>query len=148
MAQLTAEGGHPGNTLAHACVRRWTAPRDLTVGITGRITHEPEAGDGVRAFIVSSPDGELKKAKVHKTKVEVSLDKVVLKAGDTLDFIVDIGDGLNNDQFLWAPKISAENENWNAASDFAGPITDPPYLKPWEQYAQVLLLSNEFAFVD
>jgi hypothetical protein len=147
-AQLTAEGGHPGNTRAYACVRRWIAPRDVTVKVSGRITHEPEAGDGVRAFIVSNRDGELKSAKVHKNKVEMSVEKVTLKAGDSLDFIVDIGDNLNNDQFLWAPKISSESENWNAASDFGGPVTQPPYLNAWEQYAQVLLLSNEFAFVD
>jgi hypothetical protein len=24
----------------------------------------------------------------------------------------------------------------------------PPRLEPWEQYAQVLLLTNEFAFAD
>src|SRR6185503_1523708 len=47
-AQLTAEGGHPGNTRAHACVRRWIAPRDVTVNIAGTLKHEPEQGDGVR----------------------------------------------------------------------------------------------------
>ena len=26
--QLTATGGHPGNDLAHAAIRRWTAPRE------------------------------------------------------------------------------------------------------------------------
>ncbi len=147
-AQLTADGGHPGNTRASACVRRWIAPRDMTVKIAGRITHEPEAGDGIRAFIISSRDGELKSVKVHKSKADMAVEKVTLKAGDTLDFIVDIGDNLNSDQFLWAPKITSESENWNAASDFSGPVTQPPYLSPWEQYAQVLLLSNEFAFVD
>lgn len=31
---------------------------------------------------------------------------------------------------------------------FIGPPAHPPYLKPWEQYAQVLLLANEFSFLD
>jgi hypothetical protein len=147
-AQLTAEGGHPGNTRAYAVVRRWVAPRDLTVKITGRLTHEPAEGDGVRAFIVWSRDGELKSAKAHKSKVDMTIDKVAVKAGDTIDFVVDIGDVLNHDEFLWAPKISAESEDWNAASEFSGPAAPPAYLTAWEQYAQVLLLSNEFAFVD
>ena len=34
----------------------------------------------------------------------------------------------------------------NASSDIQGP--PPPTLTPWEAYAQVLLLTNEFAFVD
>ena len=35
---------------------------------------------------------------------------------------------------------------WDARSDFQGP--PPTTLTPWEAYAQVLLLANEFAFVD
>jgi len=147
-AQLTAEGGHPGNTRAHACVRRWIAPRAATVQISGTLKHEPEAGDGVRAFIVASAGGELKAVKVHKSKADMSATNVVVKAGDTIDFIVDIGDTLNSDQFLWAPVITAEGTKWDARADFDGPHPAPQYLTPWEQYAQVLLLANEFAFLD
>ena len=35
---------------------------------------------------------------------------------------------------------------WSAAADFRGPAAQP--LTAWEQYAQVLLLTNEFSFVD
>jgi hypothetical protein len=147
-AQLTADGGHPGNTLAHACVRRWIAPRDATVNLTGTLKHEPEQGDGVRGFVLSSRDGVLKAATVHKTKTAMSVTNVVVKAGDTLDFIVDIGSTLNSDQFLWAPVVTAEGTKWDARAEFDGPRPAPDYLTPWEQYAQVLLLANEFAFVD
>ncbi|HWN95050.1 MAG TPA: DUF1549 and DUF1553 domain-containing protein [Methylomirabilota bacterium] len=147
-AQLTAEGGHPGNTRAHACVRRWVAPRDGTVNITGTLKHDPEQGDGVRGFIVSSRDGELKAATVHKSKTSMSATNIVVKAGDTLDFIVDIGGTLNADQFLWAPVIKANETAWDARAEFDGPHPAPVYLTAWEQYAHVLLLANEFAFVD
>jgi hypothetical protein len=147
-AQLTAAGGHPGNTRAFACVRRWVAPRDATVNITGTLKHEPEPGDGVRGFVVSSRHGELKAATVHKSKADLSATNIVVKAGDTLDFVVDIGGTLNNDQFLWAPVISADGTNWDARAEFTGPMPAPHHLSPWEQYAQVLLLANEFAFVD
>ena len=33
-------GGHAGNDLAHAAVRRWVAPRDMTVRIDGTVAHE------------------------------------------------------------------------------------------------------------
>ena len=147
-AQLTAEGGHPGNTRAHACVRRWIAPRAATVQINGTLKHEPEQGDGVRAFIVASAAGELKTVKVHKSKADMSATNIVVKAGDTIDFIVDIGDTLNSDQFLWAPVLTAEETKWDARAEFDGPHPAPQYLTPWEQYAQVLLLANEFAFLD
>jgi hypothetical protein len=35
---------------------------------------------------------------------------------------------------------------WNASADFRGPAARP--LGIWERYAQVLLETNEFAFVD
>lgn len=147
-AQLTAEGGHPGNTPAHACVRRWVVPRDATVNVTGTLKHEPEQGDGVRGFILSSRHGELKSAKVHKSKTDMSVTNIVVKAGDTLDFVVDIGGTLNSDQFLWAPVITADGTKWDARAEFDGPRPAPQHLTAWEQYAQVLLLANEFAFVD
>ena len=147
-AQLTAEGGHPGNTRAHACVRRWVAPRDATVNIAGTLKHEPEQGDGVRAFIVSSRHGELNSATAHKSKADLSATNILVKAGDLLDFIVDIGGTLNSDQFLWVPVIKADETSWDARAEFDGPRPAPEYLTAWEQYAQVLLLANEFAFVD
>jgi len=147
-AQLTATGGHPGNTRAHASVRRWTSPRAATVNIAGLLKHEPEQGDGIRAFVVSSRHGELKAATAHKSQVEMTAENVAVEAGDTIDFIVDIGDNLNSDQFLWEPVISASERRWEAKAEFTGPMPAPDYLEPWEQYAQVLLLANEFAFVD
>ena len=147
-AQLTADGGHPGNDARHACIRRWTAPREATVSISGILKHEPEQGEGVRGFIVSSRHGELKSATVHKSKASMTATNVVLQAGDTIDFVVGIGPALSYNQFLWAPLIAAEDAKWDARAEFTGPASAVRWLDPWEQYAQVLMLSNEFAFVD
>lgn len=147
-AQLTAEGGHPGNTRAQGCVRRWTAPRDLTLSLSGTLIHEPSEGDGVRGFVISSRDGELQSATVHQGKSEFSTVHLRVQAGDTLDFLVDIGGGLGYDQFLWNPVIVAGTERWESRTGFSGPGAGQTALEAWEQYAQVLLLTNEFAFVD
>jgi hypothetical protein len=147
-AQLTADGGHPGNTLQHACVRRWVAPTDCAVDIAGTLKHEPEQGDGVRGFIVHSRLGELKAATVHQSTAAMTATAIDVKAGDTIDFIVDIGGTLSYDQFLWAPTIKTRNTKWDALAEFGGAVSRPPLLTPWEQYAQVLLLANEFAFLD
>lgn len=81
---------------------------------------------------------------------------IALRAGDTLSFVVDLRDGLNNDQFLWAPKIAAvssggagaeaESQTWDAREDFAD--SSEMALTVWEQLAQTLLLTNEFVFLD
>lgn len=148
--QLTAEGGHAGNDLQHAAIRRWIAPRDAVIWVTATLRHEHKKGDGIRGRIVSSRGGSLGEWTVHNNKAETNLEKIDLKKGDTLDFIVDYREGLNSDMFKWAPIIKgAELEPSEAKKDFAGPPPPPPRpLDAWEQYAQVLLLSNEFLFVD
>ena len=43
-----------------------------------------------------------------------------------------------------------DTQEWNSVTDFAGPQTAPATtpLTPWEKYAQILLETNEFVFVD
>lgn len=156
-AQLTAEGGHPGNDRRHAVVRRWVAPADGIYELQSTLVHEPQAGDGIRAFVGHSRLGKLLSAEPHASKVVLNLPEVVMRSGETLDFVVDIGGGLNSDQFLWAPQIrsaglsagSGGDESavlWDARRDFAAqPKTS---LDSWEQFVQVLMLSNELMFVD
>ena len=147
-AMLTAAGGHPGNDRAHACIRRWVAPRDLTVTLEGVLLHEPTEGDGIRGFVTASRRGLLKSAQVHHDRADMGGVAVEVRAGDTIDFVVDIGGGLGFDQFLWAPAVVSGTERWDVRSGFAGPRVADETLSPWAQYAQVLLLTNEFAFVD
>ena len=154
-AQLTAAGGHPGNDRKHAVVRRWVAPQDGSYAITSTLVHEPAAGDGIRAFISHSTRGLLRSTALHHSTASLNLDAMPMSAGDTLDFIVDIRDGLNSDQFLWSPKITLVGNSgagvdaappWDAQKDFAGPPVS--LLSQWQQLAQVLMLANEFVFLD
>jgi hypothetical protein len=145
--QLTAEGGHAGNDHQHAAVRRWVAPANMTIRIDSRLRHETKQGDGVRAFLVHSREGLLESADVHNAQARLYVPMLQVSAGDALDFAVDIGGGLNNDQFLWQVEITAgPAKNWISQRDFAGPPMTR--LGPWEQLAQVLLSSNEFVFID
>lgn len=150
-AQLTADGGHPGNDLSHAVVRRWTAPESGSVDIRGHLLHTPAEGDGIRARLVSSRLGSLGMWQVHATASDTNFYGIALEAGDTLDFVVDIGKGLNNDQHTWTVAIAraGESSHWESQAGFAGPQPDWAVpLTAWEKFAQVLLSSNEFLFVD
>ncbi len=151
--QLTATGGHPGNDRAHAAVRRWTAPRAMTLTIRSKLAHEPKAGDGIRAFMVSSRVGLLSSVSIHAKTSELNAEGIKVEPGETIDFLVDIGDGLNSDQFLWDIRLTntlTDRENpspvWNSNSDFSANRVTP--LTAWEQLAQTILCSNEFLFVD
>jgi hypothetical protein len=149
--QLSAGGGHPGNDRDHAVIRRWTAPAAMTVRIASELIHQHEPGDGVRGFIVSSRVGLLKSEKAHNRTAPMKLETLNVEAGDTVDFVVDIGDVLNTDQFLWPCTLTAIGRSaspslWNSETDF--PQNTLQELTPLEQLAQVLLCSNEFMFVD
>jgi hypothetical protein len=146
-ARLRANGGDPGTT---SVVRRWTSPIDGRIAIEGTIRHNqrtPRIGDGVRARIVTSSDGELASWTVDGRTAETRITNIEVKKGDTIDFIVDGREDPESDDFSWAPKITSEDKkSWSATADFRGP--QPERLNAWEQYAQVLLQTNEFAFVD
>jgi hypothetical protein len=166
--RITADGGHTGSTVQQSVIRRWIAPVAGAVRITGRLQHGEKQGDGVRAQLNHSRRAVQAEWKAHGTEVETSADRIEVQAGDTLDFVVDCVGNNSFDSFHWSPSIelievhAAEGTQdrwkpgvtWNAASDFAASSRelasrDPAQaLDPWVQLAQVLLLCNEFAFVD
>ncbi len=155
-AQLTATGGHPGNDRKHAVIRRWTTPRDGSFALVSTLIHEPAAGDGIRAFVSHCTRGLLRSSALHHATEQIDIDAIAMSKGETLDFIVDLRDGLNSDQFLWAPRLTLAGtagsggdiaeQSWSAEKDFAGDALT--LLGPWQQLAQVLMLANEFMFVD
>ncbi len=112
--------------------------------------HEVDQGDGIRGFLCGSRQGAIRSAEVHHSDARFDVDALEVKAGDTIDFVVDIRDNLNSDQFLWAPVLIESgpegSTTWNAQADFGG--KPAPKLDPWEQLAQVLLMANEFSFVE
>jgi hypothetical protein len=145
--QLTAKGGHTGNDFQHDAIRRWTAPEDLTVSISGLLAHRPAAGNGVRARILHSGRGELASWTLKTLEAESRLQGLPVKKGETIDFVVDFNGMLDSNEFLWAPVIKAgKDKEWNAEKDFGGP--PPAALTSLERYAQTLLVSNEFFFLD
>ena len=97
---------------------------------------------------------------MHNQSAEAKAENLAVEPGDTIDFIVSIHESLNNNDFIWSPVIRLTGPNairdangyakeWKAEKDFSGPPaqSEPP-LNAWEQFAQALLSSNEFLFVD
>ena len=150
--QLTATGGHPGNDRKHASIRRWVAPRDMTIRITSRLVHEPTQGDGMHGLIVSSTKGRLASVRVHNNAAPLNVERLAVKARTTVDFVGEISGTINYDQYLWSIAIEdagttateTKPAHWNSVADFA----TSDRLTGWEQLAQLLLCTNEFFFVD
>ena len=148
--RLTADGGHPGNDLQHVAVRRWTSPIQGVVHLRSMMEHQEAVGDGVRCTIISNRHGVLATELVHNKKWDFERDSITVEVGDTLDFVTDIYQVLNTDQYLWQLELSANNDtnftNWNSLQDFHGPPSSR--LNRWEEAAQILLISNELLFVE
>jgi mono/diheme cytochrome c family protein len=153
-ANVRATGGHPGPDPTHGVIVRWTAPTDLVVTIGGRLAHDEKQGDGVRARVVSSRDGIIGTWTAKGSRVRTVVDRVELRRGDVLDFVVDCVTEHSFDSYSWAPTIrvvgsapaARERTAWDAKAEFQGPAPKP--LKPAEAYAQALLLTNEFLYID
>jgi hypothetical protein len=150
-ARLRANGGAPGDGPEHAAVRRWISPVSGKISIEGSLRHAQgaiPAGDGVHARIVSTRHGEIASWVVNGNSAETILAGVSVEKGDGIDFIVDGRADIENDAFTWAPriKLAGSTQIWDSATDFEGPRAR--VMTAWDPYAQVLLQTNEFAFVD
>jgi hypothetical protein len=153
---VTATGGHPGRTVGLASIRRWTAPALGEVKIEGTLGHANANGDGVRGRIVSSARGKVGEWTVHNAKAETKVELDV-QGGETIDFVVDGLTNGNSDTYTWVPNVAfmpdpeavdTTARTWNAKKDFEIATKPAVPLTRWEEFAQVLLLSNELAFVD
>jgi cytochrome c553 len=144
---LTAQGGHPGSDAAHTAIRRWVAPDDATVSLSGTASLAQKVSTGIIASIVHSRLGLLGTFPVPpEGSVETLVTSVEIKAGDTLDFILDCQGSDNSDSFAWSPAIRDTGSGYllaDAARDFGGPGATP-----LAAYAQILFCSNEFLFLD
>ena len=164
VAHLTAKGGAPGDDLRHGVIRRWVSPLEGKVKISGALSHRLGAfgkrfdtSNGIRGWIVSGRSGILANWTLRDLEAETSLSGLAVEKGEILDFVVDSRDDDESDGFSWAPLIeetleaaaaasNKEPRRWSAEDDFQGPRAEP--LDRWEQYVQVLLETNELAFVD
>jgi Protein of unknown function (DUF1549)/Protein of unknown function (DUF1553)/Planctomycete cytochrome C len=156
---LSAWGGIPGGTMDMCAVRRWIAPQDGAVTIHGKLKHDrgkdtkPEESDGLRGYVCSSRHGLKKSVDVNNTEADTDCT-VEVKAGDTIDFIADPKTGNSYDGFEWTVNLTLKLTNgrevgFDSVEDFRGPPPRPAKpLTPREKFAQVLLMSAEFAFVD
>jgi Protein of unknown function (DUF1553) len=152
-AVLHAQGGAPGEGKGKSPVRRWVAPFDGRVKISGTLAHNFETScrkcDGIFGYVVSSRFGAQGKWNALQNTVATDVQEIIVQRGDVLDFVVVGGKGASNNEHGWQitiERLDAPSERWDSVRDFR-----PPYEKPlttWERYAQVLLMAAEFLTVE
>jgi len=148
---LNAGGGHPGDP-SRQVIRRWVAPAAGVVAVEGKLSHGSDQGDGVRGRVVHSAGAVLGEWVAANTIADTRVDSVFVSAGDAVDFVVDCRTGDAYDTFGWdvTLKMTRDGEEvatpYRSATGFEGPPPAP--LDRWGRLAQVLLMSNEFQFVE
>jgi len=141
------------------------AAKDAPKGSRAKNTKEglDRAWDGVRGMIIHSQPykvaKEIWKQDSRRNRRGSNVGNITVNRGDSIFFLVHHRDYTYQDFFKWDPVIKVTDEvlakrkdqlrvsEWRSSDDFAGTGYDKA-LSPWEKYLQVLLLSNELAFVD
>ncbi|MCB1235064.1 MAG: DUF1553 domain-containing protein, partial [Verrucomicrobiae bacterium] len=143
---------HPGYTDKECSIYRWTAPRDLTIRVSGPVERAAVGkGTGLGLRVAVSGQGIVLKTTLPATEKQkaVTVDKLTVKAGDTVDFVADPLENNNSfDSYNWRPEIAdlgGSRDRWSQTAQFSGPAD---FMNEWEAYAQALLGTNDFLFVD
>ena len=124
---LHADGGHPGNNPSCAAIRRWTAPVDGTLTVRGTLRHESDNGNGVRGRVVVSSCRLVGEWSVRHGEAPSSIDEIVVKEGDTVDFITDCLEDVTSDSFTWRVELTLTQEGdrmirFDSHEGFHGPV--------------------------
>jgi mono/diheme cytochrome c family protein len=122
---LHASGGHP-DLPERAAIRRWTAPDDGTISISGSLSHGSANGNGVRGRIISSRSGKAGEWTAHNGSADTPVANLEVKAGDMIDFITDSMGDYTSDSFGWpvtiVQKVAGQPEQKIVSADqFRGP---------------------------
>ncbi|QDT09761.1 PSD1 and planctomycete cytochrome C domain-containing protein [Planctomycetes bacterium K23_9] len=151
---LGKEGGHPGNSKGQSAVRRWRAPASGTLRVIGQMGHRGEKGDGIQATMLVHGRSIFTEKQVRNNRPFGPLVAQV-QEGQFVDFVASPGKDSSYDSFFWRSRIKLTGSDGrvyeaDSVKDFSGPIdTDSnKQLDRLAQLVQVLMISNEFAFVD
>jgi hypothetical protein len=114
-------------------------------------------GASITCRIVHSRHGQLGEWTATPDGVITKVEKVACEPGDTIDFIALTDLDPARSGFIWSPTIVMVDRDmpalpgmpmrWDARHDFLDPKAMPKPLGPWEELAQVLLVSGEFTML-
>lgn len=148
---LNKAGGHTGNSIEVCAIRRWTADTACRVLIHGVVDHPSDQGDGVRVRVIGPGSSLLADTIAQNSTSPFAVKALDLEAGQSIDFVIDCRTNSSHDSFksrfvLTQSSGGKVTRVWKSDEDFRETIQER--MDAWAQLAQVLLMSNEFAFVD
>ncbi|TWT78303.1 Planctomycete cytochrome C [Posidoniimonas polymericola] len=147
---VTPTGGHPGNSSDYSAIRRWTAPARGDLTVDGQLERPEKRGDGVDGLLISSRRGVVGKWTTMTGASPTHAHVEDVEPGESFDLVVSCRAEPSYDTFSWQTKLTLETKTsrrvWKSEEGFTGPVAAPLELLP--QLVQVLLVSNEFLYID
>lgn len=142
---LHASGGHPGHA-GHPAIRRWTAPADGQLSITGTLNHTSENGDGIRGRVISASGLQGMWQAKHIT-LETLVNAFTVQAGESVDFVTDCLENESSDSFNWPLHLTftpsgGDPQVHDSVSGFRGPEADLRLLPAQINAAWEIVLSR------
>ena len=149
-ASLRADGGHPGGNFP--AVQRITIYEKGSISLKGSLKHPNKKGDGVRAVLFVN-GSEVKSWKAHNKTVSTNSDAIEVKSGDIIELAVEPNKNHGFDTYNWKSKIllntGVEIKEMDMNALFSGKQgRNSKAYGVWDALAQVMLMSNEFLYVD
>lgn len=143
---------HPGHTAKESVIFEWRAPADLRVAVGGAVQRSNVGkGNGVRVKVATTAAGVIfdKILDPAKGRLEVSIPELTVASNESVYLIIDPHEKNSSfDSVRWNPEISdLDNKwpKWELAESFSGPATPT---SSWGAYAQALLNTNRFLFIE
>ena len=150
---ISDQGGYFANDTYRAVTRRWTAPRQGVISVSGSLSGRiPHKDTTLYAAVISSRRGQLAAWKIGKEEIPTMLTGIQVEPGETIDFIVGPTKRTKQANFYWAPNITMNDHNWATSRDFAAAANrsraGAKPLDTWERLAQVMLFGNELIYLN
>jgi len=124
------------------------------VTLQGNINHSSDQGDGV-VFSIHAKGKIIYQTTQLNAKQTHGPHNIQLRAGETVDLVATAGSSSSFDSFEWTATLQTTTPNGqsyerDSQNHFSGPFTQQKTrpLDRLEQLSQILILSNEFAFID
>lgn len=149
-ASLSKDGGHPGGDFP--VVRRISVFQDGTVTLKGSLHHPAKDGDGVEAYLFKNGQ-QVKKWHSKHARKRTDSGIIEIKAGDIIELAVAPGKTHSFDTYTWNKELVFNHGGTEDVVDLKEAFNghqgkEGSNYSVWDGLSQVMLMSNEFLYVD
>ena len=149
-ASLKSNGGHPGGNFP--VVRKLSFFESGELSLQGTLKHPNNKGDGVRAVLFLN-GSKVQAWKSHNNSVSTRHASLKVKSGDVVELAVEPTATHGFDSYTWVKKLKLNQDGKLKEIDLQAEFSSSQgggsaSYSVWDALAQVMLMSNEFLYVD